>query len=361
MPLGARSTLTMHSLVSVVIPCHNSASFLRQTVHSVFAQTYAPIQLIFVDDGSTDGTPDLIARLAADADAHGLTVECHRGPNRGASAARDTGMVLARGEFIQFLDADDLLRPTALAARVAVLTQTGANVAYSDWQRWREDPQGRFLAAGTVARTLEDVHQDTQIATFTSFWAPPAALLYRRDMVNRIGRWHPGLPVIQDARFLQDAAFHGARFVRVPEVLADYREHRSGSLSTANSAAFNRDVLENAIEIEQRWRGSSNPEGALTDEQRAALLLAYRHCAENLFRGDERLFQRACVRLEALGAVDDPLVRLWHRCERQGYRSVRMARAPMMVVEVTRTRAKRALRQCADAILARGKPVEMLP
>src|SRR6476660_860164 len=199
------------SLVSVVVPCYNAERFLAETLQSAFIQTYPEIEVIVIDDGSTDGTADLIH-------SYGDRVHAEFGANRGASAARNRGTALARGEFIQYLDCDDLLTPDAIANRVAALQESGADVAYSDWERLAEVQSGTFDTSEQIIRRIEDVHPILQIALVTSFWAPPAALTYRRTIVEKIGGWKDWLPVIQDARFLQDAGFADGRFVYVPGI-----------------------------------------------------------------------------------------------------------------------------------------------
>src|SRR6476660_3095578 len=114
---------TRPGLVSVVVPCYNAERFLAETLQSAFIQTYPEIEVIVLDDGSTDGTADLIR-------SYGDRVRAEFGPNRGASAARNRGTALALGEFIQYLDCDDLLTPDALERRVDVLKKSGADVAY---------------------------------------------------------------------------------------------------------------------------------------------------------------------------------------------------------------------------------------
>src|SRR5205807_2009324 len=103
-----------------------------------------------------------------------------------------------------------------------------------------------------VARNMEEIHNDPQIACATDFWAPPAALLYRRHVVDAIGGWNEGLPIIQDARFLFDAAYHNARFVRVPGVSAYYRLS-PGTLSRGNDRKFILDIHRNGCEIQALW------------------------------------------------------------------------------------------------------------
>jgi hypothetical protein len=166
-------------------------------------------------------------------------------------------------------------------------------VAYSAYQRLVEDGKS-FSPERTVEKTLEDVHPDPEIATLGSFWLPPVALTYRREIVEKIGEWNESLPVIQDARFLQDAAFHGARFVKISEVLAEYRDHKDGSLSTQDQVAFNHDIWVNARQIEERWREN---QGKLTNAQKKQLGGAYDHCARALFGVDRAIYTQALSRV----------------------------------------------------------------
>src|SRR5262249_9614078 len=108
--------------VSVVIPARDAAQWLPETIASALTQTGVSMEIIVIDDGSTDATPEIAA-------ACGDPVRVIRQPPSGVSAARNAGTSAARGEFIQYLDADDVLEPGTIAARVALLDRTGADVA----------------------------------------------------------------------------------------------------------------------------------------------------------------------------------------------------------------------------------------
>lgn len=276
-------------LVSVVIPCYNCARFLTETLESVFCQTLQDFEIIAIDDGSTDDTAMVIRSF-------GSRVRAEFGPNRGASAARNRGTELAQGEFMQYLDADDLLQTDALKKRVNALISSDADVAYSDWQHLEELENGSFAPGSVVARRIEDIHADPQIALLTSFWAPPAALLYRRRIVDVIGLWNESLPIIQDVRFLWDAALVGGQFVYVPGVGANYRAHRSNSLSRRNPVSFFHDIFHNACQVEAIWR----THGGITPERLAALVGVYGYVARFYFERDRPKFHEALARIYAL-------------------------------------------------------------
>jgi glycosyltransferase involved in cell wall biosynthesis len=206
---------------------------------------------------------------------------------RGASAARNRATQRASGEFLQYLDADDLLEPHALASRVEALVRAGADVAISDWQRL-EDLDGEWRPTGRIeSGRLPDAESGADLAIFRGFWAPPAAILYRRSLCERIAGWRGSLPVIQDARYLFDAARLSGRFVHVPGVGAQYRQHRHGSLSSDHAATFWRDVLTNTRDVERLWQH----DGLLDQSHYDALAEAYALCTRVGFMHDRPLFE----------------------------------------------------------------------
>ena len=279
--------------ISVIIPCHNAARFLGETIDSVLAQTFSAFELILVDDGSTDGTANVIDRYRR---LEGRLI-CDSGPNRGVSAARNRGTGLARGRYLQYLDADDLLRPDALRAKFEALESSGADIAYTDWQKLIESPPGRFVPGEIHARKCDEVQPALEIAVFLDFWSPPAALLYRRAIVDRIGGWNTSLPIVQDGRFLFDAVHCGGKLRHVPGIGADYRiEHGKLSLSKRDPAAFMRDWAEDAFQVEAIWRR----EGELTTIRKAALLRRLGKTTRVLYELDRPAFWRVCQRIQTL-------------------------------------------------------------
>ena len=122
-------------LVSILIPCFNAAPWLGVALDSCLAQTWPRCEIILVDDGSSDDS----VRLARAYESRGVLVLTQ--PNRGASAARNAALRSAGGEFIQFLDADDLLAPEKIARQLARAAQAPAGSSFTaHWGRFQSDP-----------------------------------------------------------------------------------------------------------------------------------------------------------------------------------------------------------------------------
>ena len=127
-------------LVSVVIPAYNAAAFLEEALASVVAQDCGPIEMIVVDDGSSDRTSEVARSFEPPVT---LIAQAHAGPG----AARNTGVAAARGEFLAFLDADDLWTPSSLARRLSALEQRGVDLVYGQVIEFRGGADGPPTAA----------------------------------------------------------------------------------------------------------------------------------------------------------------------------------------------------------------------
>lgn len=138
-------TDAQRALVSVVMPTYNCAAFIEESIRSVQAQTHAAWELVIVDDCSTDDTADVVGRIAAEDPRvcyHVLE------SNSGAAVARTRGMELATGQYIAFLDSDDLWRPEKLDRQIAFLNRTGGTIVCTAYDQIDEggQPMGRVLS-----------------------------------------------------------------------------------------------------------------------------------------------------------------------------------------------------------------------
>jgi glycosyltransferase involved in cell wall biosynthesis len=273
-------------VISIIIPFLNAQAWLAGAAQSALAQAGVAVEIICVDDGSTDGSFDEARRLEP-------AIRVIVGPCGGVSAARNRGIAETTGEWLVFLDADDLLLSGTLRQRLDTATATGADVVVCDWRDLIDNGAGG-VDGPIRAVDVDALGHGVELACATSLWAPPAALMYRRSLVESIGGFRLDLPVIQDARFLFDAARRGARFAHSPHVGARYRV-RPDSVSRRDPARFWRCVLRNGTQIEALWR----TRGGLAAEQRAALADIYNTAAHGLFRSRDPAFREALAALRA--------------------------------------------------------------
>jgi glycosyltransferase involved in cell wall biosynthesis len=290
--------------VAVIIPCYNSASTLTAALESALAQDMS-VEVIVIDDGSSDGSLAVARKFEPQ-------VRVVTGRNRGASAARNKGISETTAEWIVFLDADDLLEPGTLSQRLAAAKASNTDVVICDWLDMHDDGTGRLTMGAHRSIDWSAVEGNAELATAVHAWATTAAILYRRSIVEKIGGFRPDLQIIQDARFLFDAAYHGARFAQSPHVGARYRI-LPGSLSRRNPARFWEDVLLNGQQIEALWRAK----GALDGEHRNAVFGIYNTAGRGLFAAGHPRYFEAVERQRQLGLalprhsqVAAPLARL---------------------------------------------------
>jgi glycosyltransferase involved in cell wall biosynthesis len=211
--------------VSVVMPCFNGERFLEESVRSVMEQTLHAVELIVVDDGSRDASPDIVARLQAE---FGDRLVHARQDNAGPYAARNHGLRLARGAFVAFLDADDWWARDCLAKLHAALDrEPAAALAYCGWQNIGLEG-GRGAPYVPPDYELED--KATRFLRAAAPW-PIHAALVRRSVMDEVDGFDLDLPTCMDYDLWLRIGV--ARQIRlVPEVLAFYRHHQSGQITS---------------------------------------------------------------------------------------------------------------------------------
>lgn len=176
-------------LLSVVIPTHNRAALTERAARSVLSQTYSPLELVLVDDGSTDDTPLALERVRNEAPAR---VRVVRQANRGVSAARNFGLGLCRGELLALLDSDDYWLPRKCERQVAFMRETGCVICQTDeiWIRKgvRVNPKFKHLkmSGQFFARALE------------TCLVSPSTTMFTRGFWEEVGPFDESLPACED-------------------------------------------------------------------------------------------------------------------------------------------------------------------
>jgi glycosyltransferase involved in cell wall biosynthesis len=176
----------------VIIPTYNRQFLLSEAVESVVAQTYRPIQCIIVDDGSTDSTKAQVDKIAAETDGN-FTIEYIYQANSGSQTARNTGTKSSTGEFIQYLDSDDLLYPQKIQKQVAFLkSNDDCDAVFGDWDQGTSENK-QLIEAWESEDMITQLLTEKVIHTL--------AFLYRRKIVNKTGEWDVNIKRNQEIDF----------------------------------------------------------------------------------------------------------------------------------------------------------------
>jgi len=204
----------MDRTISVIMPCFNCAAYVQEAVASVLGQSHRELELIVVDDGSTDASRTLLDRVE-DPRVRRLSQS-----NRGVCAARNRGLSEARGQYVAFLDADDTWEPKALEALLRALeTSRDAVLAYCGWRN-----VGLPGRRGEPFVPPEYEGEGKLESLFTNCRWPIHAALTRREAVEGAGGFDERFRTSEDYLLWLKIGSRG-RIVRVAEVLAYYRHH----------------------------------------------------------------------------------------------------------------------------------------
>jgi glycosyltransferase involved in cell wall biosynthesis len=183
-------------LVSVIIPCRNGAAWLGDAIESCLGQSWTRVEIVVVDDASTDRSRD-VARRYRDRGVMALD-----SPRRGASAARNIGLQHARGDFIQFLDADDVLDRDKIRVQVERLASAPVGaVASGAWARFRGQPSEAVFAAEPVWRDFSAPQEFLIASWLGGGMMANFAWLTPRAVIERAGPWNETLSLLDDGEY----------------------------------------------------------------------------------------------------------------------------------------------------------------
>lgn len=211
-------------LVTTIIPVYNRPNLLREAIDSVLAQTHRPIEIIVVDDGSTDETGEVAEKYATE---HPDIVRVLHVPNGGPGLAREAGRREARGEFLQYLDSDDLLLERKFEWQVKALRESPeAGVTYGITRYVLVDGAGEIEPwKGTGER------RESMFPTFLrDRWWGTSTPLYRRDLIDQAGEW-TSLRNEEDWEYDCRIAALGTRLCYVRRLVSIQRDHGGERLS----------------------------------------------------------------------------------------------------------------------------------
>ena len=208
LPISTLDTLTENSLVSIIIPCYNQAQYLEESVQSAVDQTYPNIEIIIVNDGSSDNTQEVAEELQK---RYPDTIRIVTQENQGISEARNTGIRESLGEYILPLDSDDILDPKIISKYVNTMIQNSADIVYSDLQRFEKNQDIRLRKPFSENNILYEN-------------LPHGSSLYRKEVWAKNKGYKQNMKEgYEDWEFWINAYKHNFTFHHLPEVLFYYR------------------------------------------------------------------------------------------------------------------------------------------
>lgn len=207
-------------LVSVIIPCKNSEHFIRETIDSALMQTYKEIEIICVDNGSTDKTEEIINSIIE----NNPNVQLLKEPRKGANFARNKGLEASRGEFIQFIDSDDVILPEKLSSQVSEIMK-GYDIIVSDRKVF--DLKMQLCLKELTFPEVQQNPLECSIVKIIGNGNP----IYTRKSLMDIGGWREDLTSSQDWELHIRLSLRGKKFGYLPGYFF-YSRTRSDSLSS---------------------------------------------------------------------------------------------------------------------------------
>lgn len=203
-------------LVSIIIPCYNAERWIAEAIDSALSQTYSPIEVIIVDNGSTDRSIDITK-------SYGNQIKWEICLTQGSCAARNRGFQICQGQYVQWLDADDYLEATKIDNQMNVAFKNKDAVIYGPWIN-------KIDTATTIRfspRNLTSEVSDPLAAQLKGLLAPTIAFITPRSAVESIGGWDESLLADQDGDLFMRLMLRGIPFVHAPGGAAVWRQHPS--------------------------------------------------------------------------------------------------------------------------------------
>lgn len=258
--------------VSVIIPTYNCERYIAETINSILNQTLSDIEVIVVDDGSTDRTREIVASFDT-------TVRLITQPNARVCAARNRGISEAVGQYICLMDHDDYWFPHKLEQQVALLqAQPEVGVVYSAFILWHADSNGHFPepASFDIAAYPDGIDPELSGWIYHQFlldcWMLTSTAMFRREVFEICGNFDVNLPYSEDWDLWLRIS-REFQFIKQNKPTTLYRQHHQQGNRILRPVDYRTELLEQA---EAKW-GMCSPDGRCQDQKRFARKLAQYH------------------------------------------------------------------------------------
>ncbi len=270
--------------LSILIPCYNAERWIAQAIESALAQTYPHCETIVVDDGSTDGSLEKIARF-------GDRIRSETGPNRGSNPTRNRLLALSRGDWLQYLDADDYLEPHKIADQVAFLQKNSATdiiFGPSIFEHcYPERPVTRELLP------IPKPHDDPWTLLVRWYLPQTGSPLWRKQAIVDVGGWKPDQPCCQEHELYARLLRAGKHFAYCEASGSVYRQWSDRTVCKKDLAETyrRRQEITDAVEVFLEERGW------LTAARQNAINQARLECARILWLRDRAWARQLAARV----------------------------------------------------------------
>jgi glycosyltransferase involved in cell wall biosynthesis len=282
-----------HPTVSVLIPCHNAEKYVGETIESVLRQTWPAMEVIVVDDGSKDRSVTEINCFRT------VGIRLIRQENRGAGAARNCAYQNSTGNFIQFLDADDLIDSKKIERQMTRIINRPRCVASAEWGRFYNSPNETRFDAGSVWHDLDPLDWLALSRTGGLGMLFPALWLIPRAIADVAGSWDETLTLGDDGEYFTRILLAAERVLFCSGARCYYRSCVPNSLSGRKSpdAWASQFRVTELCESHVRAREDS-------ERVRRGFSLSWQHLAHASYPYDADLAERALARARRLHRVD---------------------------------------------------------
>ncbi|QDO93693.1 glycosyltransferase family 2 protein [Formosa sediminum] len=281
--------------VSVIIPLYNASEFLNETIHSVLNQSYTNIEIIIIDDNSTDDSFDKALEYQSDK----VFVKSNKG--KGACAARNYGFELSSGDYIQFLDADDVLSPDKIEKQVEALNGSRTELAVCNTVHFSGKlEEGKCVDQPYLYSTTKPEEFFINLwggNTLPMHMVQTSAWLTPRNLINKFGLWNETLAKDQDGEFFARVGLHSSGIIYVPEIKNYYRKHNTGK----NIASQKKDIHLKSILKATDLKAKYLFEITESEASKRAIATQYKHVAIDAWPQYKSVYKTAISKCKALG------------------------------------------------------------
>jgi len=262
-------------LVSIIIPVYNSERYVADAIHSAINQSYKELEIIIVDDGSNDSSPDIIQSIN---DPRIIRINQR---NKGGSAARNRGLEIAKGKFIKFLDADDILLPDAIERQLENSKDLGeGEIAFGDFNFMNREGKVTTTNKFEDSRSLTGDPATFFLANWKILISCP---LHKKEYLLRIDGFDEKLSFGQESDLHFRLALNGFVFVYKPGLVFQYRSHTDADRISTNRLKKKRDMDAMVYSLDKKIKLLEGLNGELNQPQQEYFSRTYFGLARNSF------------------------------------------------------------------------------